>query len=184
MTIPGEAMGVHVHGHHNRTMQAAARRGDMDVVRYLCELPGDRGVHPGADDNYAIRWAAQNGHVDVVRYLCESPGDRGVHPGVDDNYAIRWAAQHNYVDVVRYLCVVRPPDAHHTVQRAFHASRIYCTPAQYLYYAHMWVVKGTWKHQPGFSKYHAQFARMSARQPLLVLNDLVRGRRCGQASKA
>ena len=176
--LPGDR-GVHPGADDNYAIRRAAQFGHVDVVRYLCELPVNRGVHPGADDNYAIRWAAHNGHVDVVRYLCELHGDRGVHPGADGHYAIRWAAVRGHVDVVRYLCVVLPPDAHRTVQRAFHASPIYGTPAQYLYYAYIAVVKGTWEHQPGFSKYHTQFARMLARQPLLMLNDLVRGRRCG-----
>ena len=60
--------------------RSAASNGDVDVVRLLCELPGDRGVNPGAGDNYAILSAAANGHVDVVRYLCELPGDRSVRP--------------------------------------------------------------------------------------------------------
>ena len=72
--------GVDVDG-GDSTTQLAVDNGHVDVVRYLCELPGDRGVNPGADDNYAIRWAAANGHVDVVRLLCELPGDRGVNPG-------------------------------------------------------------------------------------------------------
>ena len=72
------------------------------VVRYLCELPADRGVDLSAYDNYAIRSAAVNGHVNV--YLCELPADRGVRPGAHDNSAIRWAVQYGHVNVVRYLC--------------------------------------------------------------------------------
>ena len=81
----------------------------MDVVRYLCELPSDRGVDPKAQDNNAIRMAASHGHVDVVRYLCELPSDRGVDPSVEDNDAICCAASERHTDVVRYLCEL-PPD--------------------------------------------------------------------------
>ena len=58
--------------------------GQVHVVRYLCELPGNRGVNPGAGDNKAIRSAAANGHVDVVRYLCELPPATG-DDGDDDD---------------------------------------------------------------------------------------------------
>ena len=75
-----------------------------NMVRYLCELPPDRGVSPSAQSNHAIRTAAQSGHVDVVRYLCELSLDRGVNPSTQGNNAIRAAAQNGHVDVVRYLC--------------------------------------------------------------------------------
>ena len=167
-------MGVHVHGHHNRTMQAAARRGDMDVVRYLCELPGDRGVHPDARSNYTIRWAAANGHVDVVRYLCELPGDRGVNPGAADNDATRRAATHNHLHVVRYLCAALPPHPQCIVQCVSQACQRCGSTAQYCrYYCH-----AHWTLQSVFSKFYTPFARMSARRSLVLLYALVRGRRC------
>ena len=64
----------------NNAVRWAAANGHLDVVRYLCELPVDRGVDPSTDDNCAVRLAAANGHLDVVRYLCELPVDRGVDP--------------------------------------------------------------------------------------------------------
>ena len=57
---------------------SAAERGHLDVVRYLCELPPDRGVDPSADGNYAVRYAAEKGHLNIVRYLCDLPFSRGV----------------------------------------------------------------------------------------------------------
>ena len=57
---------------------SAAERGHLDVVRYLCELPPDRGVDPSADGNYAVRYAAEKGHLNIVWYLCDLPFSRGV----------------------------------------------------------------------------------------------------------
>ena len=65
--------------HDNCTIKWAAHNGHVDVVRYLCELPADRGVNPAAQDNYAIRWAALNDHVGVVRYLCGVLPPRSQH---------------------------------------------------------------------------------------------------------
>ena len=79
------------------------------MVRYLCELPADRGVNPAAENNHAIREAAGGGHLNVVRYLCELPADRGVNPAASYNDAIRQAAGSGHLDVVRYLCEL-PPD--------------------------------------------------------------------------
>ena len=180
----------------------------MDVVRYLCELPAERGVNPAACANFAIRFAARYGHVDVVRYLCELPADRGVDLSAYDNYAIRWAAQHGHVDVVRYLCEL-PTDrgvnpaaddnyairfaargGHVNVVRylgdvlSSHPQHIQRTPRDVPpHRAVQWLCQAhtmaaAWKHLPGFRKCHALFARMSARRPVLVLHSLVRGFRC------
>ena len=85
----------------NNAVRWAAANGHLDVVRYLCELPVDRGVDPSADDNDAVRLAAGDGHLDVVRYLCELPVDRGVDPSANDNDAIASAATSNHLDVDR-----------------------------------------------------------------------------------
>ena len=71
-----------------------------NMVRYLCELPPDRGVSPSAQSNHAIRTAACHGYVDVVRYLCELPLDRGVDPSAVNNDAIRAAAKCGHVEPV------------------------------------------------------------------------------------
>ena len=76
----------------------------MDVVRYLCELPLNRGVDPSAHNSRSVQWAAYNGAVDVVRYLCELPQNRGVDPSAHNNGGILHAADSGYVHVVRYLC--------------------------------------------------------------------------------
>ena len=86
----------------NAAMVSAAQNGHSNVVRYLCELPLDRGVDPSANANRAVRRAVR--HLDVVRYLCELPLDRGVDPSADNNSAVRNAASRGHVDVVRYLC--------------------------------------------------------------------------------
>ena len=78
---------------------------DLNVVRYLCELPLDRGVDPSADNNSAVVVSIQyNGQVDVMQCLCELPLDRGVNPSADNNFAVRIAACRGRVDVLRYLC--------------------------------------------------------------------------------
>ena len=78
---------------------------DLNVVRYLCELPLDRGVDPSADNNSAVVVSIQyNGQVDVMQCLCELPLDRGVDPSADNNYAVYAVARRGHLDVVRYLC--------------------------------------------------------------------------------
>ena len=137
----------------------------------------DDGVGVDGGDS-TTQLAVDNGHVDVVRYLCELPGDRGVNPGADGSYAIRQAAMNNHVGVVRYLWAALPPPSQRIVQCASHTSQACDTTGQYLHHASTMTVMGTWKHQPGFGKYHTQFIRMSARRPLLALHTLLRGRRC------
>ena len=150
------------------------------VVRYLCELPADRGVDLSAYDNYAIRSAAVNGHVNV--YLCELPADRGVRPGAHDNSAIRWAVQYGHVNVVRYLCEL-PGDR--GVDPAAHISdAMYChlttaqppglpTPSTNSSYC----LRGGCVYRPG--PYQHLLARMKARASVLVLHALVRACRGG-----
>ena len=77
---------------------------DVEIVRYLCELPRNRGVDPGADSNAALRFAASNGDLDVVRYLCTLPLERGVDPAAEGNEAICSAAGWGHIDIVRFLC--------------------------------------------------------------------------------
>ena len=139
----------------------------------------DDGVGVDGGDS-TTQLAVDNGHVDVVRYLCELPGDRGVNPGADGSYAIRQAAMNNHVGVVRYLWAALPPPSQRIVQCASHTSQACDTTGQYLHHASTMTVMGTWKHQPGFGKYHTQFIRMSARRPLLALHTLLRGWRCGR----
>ena len=44
----------------------AASNGHLEVVKYLCSLPG---VDPSALDNDAVKWAQMFGHIEVVKYL-------------------------------------------------------------------------------------------------------------------
>ena len=85
-------------------LTVAASTGETGIVRYLCELPADRGVDPAAHLNDAIVAAAWFGHVQVVRYLCELPADRGVDPAARNNAPIVAAAWRGHLQVVRYLC--------------------------------------------------------------------------------
>ena len=87
-----------------RATRYAARAGHLNVVRYLCELPVERGVDPAAHSSRAVAYAASKGHLDVVRYLCELPVDRGVDPSAGGSRAFRYAARKGHLDVVRYLC--------------------------------------------------------------------------------
>ena len=128
----------------------AAAEGNLDVVRYLCELPVDRGVDPSANGNYAVRLAAKQGHLDVVRYLCELPANRGVDPSANGNYAVRFADEHGHSDVVRYLCEL--PTA-----RGVNPSA--------------WVPNSALAHM------QQQALTSCARSPLLVVRALLRRRR-------
>ncbi len=88
------------------TVARAAICGHVHVVRYLCELPPERGVQPAHDGNLALKGAASRGHVAVVRYLWElsqSQPWRGI--GSFDK-ALNFAAHLGHLDVVRYLCKV------------------------------------------------------------------------------
>ena len=92
----------------NYALRCAALNGHVAVVRFLCELPLERGVEPGARNRimsmHPLGVAATVGHVDVVQYLCELPAERGVDPRADDNVALRHAARGGHTAVVRCLC--------------------------------------------------------------------------------
>ena len=74
----------------------AIKKGDLEMVKYLCEAGGD--IH--SDNDYAIRWASANGHIQVVKYLCEAGADFRI---CDDD-AVRWASANGHIQVVKYLC--------------------------------------------------------------------------------
>jgi ankyrin repeat protein len=76
----------------------------MDIVRYLCELPAERGVDPAARTNAIVAAAAQFGHLSIVQYLCELPPERGVDPAANNNTALHAAAANGRLAVVQYLC--------------------------------------------------------------------------------
>ena len=98
----------------------AASAGQLEVVRYLCELPPDR-LFPQATDASAgsgcpMHAAAIKGHLDVVRYLCgvqaadgasaATPGRVGEGNAVPcgDGSAGRLPPEGRHANVVRYLC--------------------------------------------------------------------------------
>ena len=72
------------------------------VLRYLCDVPSERGVDPSIRRNFAMCVAALSGHVAVVRYLCE----RGVDASAWSTHAIDAAAARGHLDVVSYLCML------------------------------------------------------------------------------
>ena len=55
---------------------AAACNGDMDIVEFLCGLPGSDALlnHKDADGHSAFFMACCNGSISVVRYLASKPG--------------------------------------------------------------------------------------------------------------
>lgn len=71
----------------------AARRGDVDAVRYLCQFTVERGVSSNLIHD-ALRVAAANGNFSVVRFLCEElHPTRPVDPTANNNAALRQAAK-------------------------------------------------------------------------------------------
>ena len=94
----------------------------VDIVRFLCELPHERGVDPSANDNEALMAAAVGpgwelrrvgarigDSMDIVRYLCNLPADRGVDPSAIDNNIIRFAFHSDQHEaLVRFMCSLPP----------------------------------------------------------------------------
>ena len=66
----------------------AARKGHLDIVKYLCEIKNDDGEYrcdPSANNNDAIREAESGGHLDIVDYLF----------GLTNNHrTLRWDHSH------------------------------------------------------------------------------------------
>ena len=85
--------GVNPAAQDNGALRVAARRGDMLILQFLCQLPLDRAVDPSDGVNDALVWAARLGHQQVVRYLCELPIARGVNSGAQKIMAA-FAAAH------------------------------------------------------------------------------------------
>ena len=88
--------------HHHSALRAAARRGNVDMVRHLCDLLLARGMDLGARSGVILQIAADC--LPVLQYLCELPVDLGIDPGVRDNKVLRVAAQFGRVDIVQFLC--------------------------------------------------------------------------------
>ena len=75
------------------------------MVRYLCELPLERGVQPGAFHSEAL---TSSGHLRVVVYLCQLPAHRGVNVAVHNNCMLRWATRNGFPSVARCLYELPP----------------------------------------------------------------------------
>ena len=84
----------------NVALWQAAELGHVAIVRFLCELPQDRGVDAAWQQNLPLRTAVRKGHADVVRYLCRLPANRGV----DLAPAVTWFIDHDDVELMRVLC--------------------------------------------------------------------------------
>ena len=87
----------------NYAIKEAAKRGHLDVVKYLMSLDSKYGIDPAARGNLAIRNAATEGHLDVVKYLMSLDSKYGIKPAAFDNKAIGNAARGGHLHVVKYL---------------------------------------------------------------------------------
>ena len=102
------SMNVDVSYNNNNALRLAARKGHLEVVKYLATLQnpvtGDYRVDVSANDNFALRLAALNGHLEVVKYLSTLvdpvTGDYRVDVSADNNQALRYAA---YLKIIKFL---------------------------------------------------------------------------------
>jgi len=76
--------GVNPGCNDNFLIKTASEYGQLNIVKYLCELPLERGVDPSADHNETLYNAVKNKHNDIVKYLCELPVERGIDPDNND----------------------------------------------------------------------------------------------------
>ena len=76
----------------------------MDIVRYLCNLPADRGVDPSAENNYVIRRAVDSDqHEALVRFMCSLPPHCGVDPAMWYNTPLEDAIAAENESLVTFL---------------------------------------------------------------------------------
>jgi len=90
--------GFDIHQGQERCLCAAARKGHLDIVKYLVE---EHDVNIHADDSKALLWAADEMHHDVVEYLIKCGADyhdfeQGVFKQLLDWTDLDWARVGNY----------------------------------------------------------------------------------------
>lgn len=81
----------------NLSLQVAASRGHVDVVRALLN---DERVQPGESSNLAFRLASSHGHARVVALLLQ---DTRINPADVNNEALVQASSSGHTNVVRML---------------------------------------------------------------------------------
>jgi len=101
-----------------RTIQAAARQGNLEMVKYCV-------ANKCPVNDYACAYAADGGHLEIIKYLREevkAPWDWATAAGAArnghlhileylverkydqfDEYAYRWAAMNGHLDCLKYL---------------------------------------------------------------------------------
>jgi ankyrin repeat protein len=98
---------------NNEAIINAICRGDIEIVKYLLELPDEiRKLHPksridpSVNNNIAFIFACNCGNIEVVKYLL-SQKIRELYPNIDpsanDNRAIKVASEYGYLEVVKFL---------------------------------------------------------------------------------
>ena len=78
-----EEMGVDVNARNSAALRFAAKKGHLQIVKYLL----DRGADVHALDDFALRVASANGELKMVKLLLEN----GANVHAQDNSALRWA---------------------------------------------------------------------------------------------
>ena len=84
----------------------AAECGHVQIVKYLCSLPLERGVDPSARENDALIRACSAGGdkcFQIVKYLCSLPIERGVDPSAQHNESLKKACRWGNMDTFLYL---------------------------------------------------------------------------------
>ena len=82
----------------------AIKYGDLDIIKYLCELPIEKEFNPAYSNNFIIRTASQYGQLKIIKYLCELPIERWIDPSAHYNETFLNAVDNGHLDVVKYLC--------------------------------------------------------------------------------
>jgi hypothetical protein len=80
----------------HRSIDNAARDGNLIGLRYLAEICGDN-IHIYNDE--ALRLSAENGHLEIVQYLV----GRGANINLANGYALHYSAGNGHLEVVIYL---------------------------------------------------------------------------------
>ncbi|KAH8825522.1 ankyrin repeat-containing domain protein [Flagelloscypha sp. PMI_526] len=88
-------------GRYGSALQAAASRGDLNVVRFLVEKGADVNMQ-GGEYGSALQAAAQRGDLSIIRFLVEKGADVNMHGGRYGS-ALQAAASRRDLNILRFL---------------------------------------------------------------------------------
>jgi ankyrin repeat protein len=92
-----------VKGHNNEAFRVAAKKGHLNVLKWLKENYNITEKDAKLNNNSTFSWAALFGHLEVLKWLKKTFKITEEEAKTYNNQAFRWAAIYGHLDVLKWL---------------------------------------------------------------------------------